>query len=75
MLSKKFQTMQKQKFFLNTLRTTLHSSKYDAMLFKKLHATFHRKKSCEILSLYSWDDIVQVKNLCNIVQDASDNIA
>ena len=33
------------------------------------------KKSCSVLSWHSWDNMVQVKNLCNVVQEVPDNIA
>ena len=45
------------------------------MLFKRLQATLHRKKYSSILSYYSWDNIAQVKSLCNVVQEARDNPA
>ena len=45
------------------------------MLFKSLQITLHRKKSCSMLSKYSYDNIAQVKALYNVVQEAPDNIA
>ena len=45
------------------------------MLAKRLHTTLHRKNYCSILYWYSWDNIAQIRFLCNVVQEASDNIA
>ena len=45
------------------------------MLPKSLQTTLHRKDSCSMLFKYSWDNIAQVKSLCNIVQEAPDIIA
>ena len=60
---------------LNTLGTTFHRSKPYTILSKMLQTTLHKKKSCSMLPQYSWDNTVQVKTLCNVVQDAPDNIA
>ena len=38
--------------------------------FNTLGTTLPRQKSCSMLSSYSWDNLVQVKNLCNFVQEA-----
>ena len=43
------------------------------MLSQSLQATFNKKKSCLMLSQYSWDNIAQVKTLCNVVKNAPDN--
>ena len=45
------------------------------MLSERLQITLHKKKSCAMLSSYSWDDIPQLKTLCNVVQDVPDNTA
>ena len=61
---------------LNTLGITLHSWKpYYTMLPEKLQTTLNKKKSCAIFSLYSRNNIAQVKNLCNVVRKAPDNIS
>ena len=36
---------------------------------------YFRKKSWSVLSLYSWDNIAQVKSFCSVVQKVSDNTA
>ena len=45
------------------------------MLSKRLQTTLHMKKSCSMLSYYSWNSIAYVKTSNNVVQDAIDNIA
>ena len=40
----------------------------DAMLSQRLQKALHNKKSCAILSYFSWDNIVQVKTLGNVVR-------
>ena len=44
------------------------------MLSKRLQTTLHLTKFCSILSYYSWYNIAQVRALCNIVQEPSENI-
>ena len=45
------------------------------MLSLRLQTTTCRKKSCSVVSQFSWDNIAQVKTLCNVVQEAPENIA
>ena len=45
------------------------------MLSLRLQTTMCRKKSCSMMSQFSWDNIAQVKTLCNVVQEAPENIA
>ena len=59
----------------NTLGITLHSWKPYTMLPEKLQTTLNKKKSCAIFSLYSRNNIAQIKNLCNVVRKAPDNIS
>ena len=44
------------------------------MLSLRLQTTTCRKKSCSVVSQFSWDNIAQVKTLCNVVQEAPENI-
>ena len=43
------------------------------MLPLRLQTTMYRKKSCSLLSLNFWDNIVQVDSLCNVVLKTPDN--
>ena len=45
------------------------------MLPKSFQTTLHRKKSCSILSSYSWNNIAEGNTLDNIALEAPDNIA
>ena len=45
------------------------------MLSLRLQTTTCRKKSCSVVSQFFWDNIAQVKTLCNVVQEAPENIA
>ena len=45
------------------------------MLSLRLQTTTCRKKSCSVVSQFSWNNIAQVKTLCNVVQEAPENIA
>ena len=45
------------------------------MLSLRLQTTMCRKKSCSMMSQFSWDNIALVKTLCNVVQEAPENIA
>ena len=45
------------------------------MLSLRLQTTLHKKKSCSMLSSYSWDNIAQVNTPGNVVLEAPGNIA
>ena len=57
---------------LNTLGTTLHSSKPYPMESERHEATLYQKKSCVILSWYCWDNIAQLETICNVASEAPD---
>ena len=57
---------------LNTLGTTLHSSKPYPMESERHEATLYQKKSCVILSWYCWDNIAQLETVCNVASEAPD---
>ena len=58
---------------LNTLGTTLHRPWPYPLISEKFQSTMRKKKSCAKLSYYSWDNIAQLKILCNVAQKAPDN--
>ena len=46
-----------------------------ATLFERLQTILDMEKSYSMLSWYSWDNIAQIKIVCNVAQEVLDNIS